>query len=331
MEVSGYPHYENVCSNILKFFFDPTAEHGLHDLLLVAFMRMAGVTEIPNIENVRVGSQQATERGNFIDLVVDSESFTIGIENKIFHWLANDLEDYGAHIDRLAVSRPIVIKAVLGLHLIPPTETLKGGFVSYSYEQFWHQVRELLGYYIAAADPKWVSYLLDLITTTENLAGRNMELQKNDQFFIDHHDLLEKMLTERTTFISRLNSKVSALCGLMGESEIAATLSRPPWVYAGSCVVLGFHISPDYSIAYDLYLRPTGWELQLFGRNGKSKHYLLSLIGKPALRERTRDVAIVGGRHIVQTWPINTDLGELKDALCSWMESLSAASNSTVA
>ena len=39
MEVSGYPHYENVCSNILRFYLDPAAEHGLSDLLLSAFLR----------------------------------------------------------------------------------------------------------------------------------------------------------------------------------------------------------------------------------------------------------------------------------------------------
>ena len=26
--VAGYPHYENVCSNVLAFFLDPANEHG---------------------------------------------------------------------------------------------------------------------------------------------------------------------------------------------------------------------------------------------------------------------------------------------------------------
>ena len=30
--VSGYPHYENVVSNILSFFFDPEKEHDFGDL-----------------------------------------------------------------------------------------------------------------------------------------------------------------------------------------------------------------------------------------------------------------------------------------------------------
>ena len=34
MEVSGYPHYENVCSNILSFYFNPNEEHRLNDTVL---------------------------------------------------------------------------------------------------------------------------------------------------------------------------------------------------------------------------------------------------------------------------------------------------------
>ena len=28
MQIAGYPHYENVCSNILAFYLDPAEEHG---------------------------------------------------------------------------------------------------------------------------------------------------------------------------------------------------------------------------------------------------------------------------------------------------------------
>ena len=31
---TALPNYENVCSNILGFYFDPTEAHGMRDLLL---------------------------------------------------------------------------------------------------------------------------------------------------------------------------------------------------------------------------------------------------------------------------------------------------------
>ena len=33
-DITGYPHYENVASNILKFFFDTNEVHGYRDLWL---------------------------------------------------------------------------------------------------------------------------------------------------------------------------------------------------------------------------------------------------------------------------------------------------------
>ena len=37
-DVAGSPHYENVVSNILKFFFSPIEEHGFGDLWLKALL-----------------------------------------------------------------------------------------------------------------------------------------------------------------------------------------------------------------------------------------------------------------------------------------------------
>jgi hypothetical protein len=219
-----------------------------------------------------------------------------------------------------------VIKAVLGLHHI--REALKGGFVSYSYDQYWNQVRELIGHYISKADPKWVSYLLDLIETTTNLAGQNMELQKTDQFFIEHHEIIEKMVEDRNAFLNRLKEKVSILCTMMGETKAATALSQPPRVYRDNCVVLDFKLANTFPIAFDLYLKPTGWELLLFVRNKKFAGYLDTLMNEPALRTLCTNAFRVGDRHIVQTWPIDADLGEIKEALCTWVDALIAAEKS---
>ena len=37
-EVAGFPHYENVASSILAFFFDTNEEHGLRDLWIRSLM-----------------------------------------------------------------------------------------------------------------------------------------------------------------------------------------------------------------------------------------------------------------------------------------------------
>jgi hypothetical protein len=40
MEISQYPHYENVSSNILAFFLDPSNPHGLGSLCLDALLEV---------------------------------------------------------------------------------------------------------------------------------------------------------------------------------------------------------------------------------------------------------------------------------------------------
>jgi hypothetical protein len=43
MEIAGYPHYENVCSNILAFYLDPEEPHGLGTLVLDALTRVRNI------------------------------------------------------------------------------------------------------------------------------------------------------------------------------------------------------------------------------------------------------------------------------------------------
>ena len=38
MEIAGYPHYENVCSNVLSFFFDTKQSHDLNDLVIKSLL-----------------------------------------------------------------------------------------------------------------------------------------------------------------------------------------------------------------------------------------------------------------------------------------------------
>lgn len=49
------------------------------------------------------------------------------------------------------------------------------------------------------------------MSTIEKLNGENMELEKNDQFFIENEERVNALLNARNTFISKLNTKVREL------------------------------------------------------------------------------------------------------------------------
>lgn len=328
MEISGYPHYENVCSNILGFYFENNAEHGLQNLFLSAFLKMADVdTAIPN-SVVNVYREFGTGSGR-IDLVIEGESFVIAIENKIFHWLANDLDDYANAITSQMSEKQIVIKAVLGLNPIIDERLLKGGFVSYTYNQFWQEVRSLLGEYIGQANQKWITYLIDFMETTTNLSGQNMELKQTDQFFIEHNDAITTMLNDREAFLGRLTHKISMLAEEMKETTEGAALAKLPYMYANDRLVLDFKkLGDNYEISFDFYLTPAGWSLQLFGRGTPSYIYLLKLVKQPSLREKIQAATLKEKRYYVQKWDVQADLGEIRDSLCQWLNAISMAANS---
>jgi PD-(D/E)XK nuclease superfamily len=109
MEIGGYPHYENVCSNFLAFFFDPEGPHGLGSLFLDALVGAVGVEGVEEGlgGNVSVEREVFTGAGNRIDLLIKSDSHAVLIENKIFAAVANPFEDYAASAGcAFAVVRP---------------------------------------------------------------------------------------------------------------------------------------------------------------------------------------------------------------------------------
>ncbi len=91
LEIAGCKHKENACSDILAFFCDPGRPHGLGALFLEAF---AQVGDIQNQEasDVSVGREVTTKAGNQIDLLIQSDSHAILIENKI--WASIDSKRY---------------------------------------------------------------------------------------------------------------------------------------------------------------------------------------------------------------------------------------------
>jgi len=93
MEIAGFPHYENVCSNILKYFIDPQKEHGLTNLVLNSVLECINenIELSSECESVSVMREVVTKNSKRLDLLVISNNYVIGIENKIYHILNNDL------------------------------------------------------------------------------------------------------------------------------------------------------------------------------------------------------------------------------------------------
>ena len=282
-DITGYPHYENVSSNILVFYLNPNNEHGLGNLLYSSLMNLSCGNE-SQPDNVQINREVSTKKGGRLDIVIETDNQIIGIENKIRAPLHNDLVDYSDTIDEWAGSNQLdaeknAVKIILSIK----DEQVSSGFVCVTYEKFWGKIRERLGDYVSTSSQKWLLYLVDFMNTIENFKGGNiMELTKKDQFFIKNDERVNKFFNDRQEFMSKLYNRVGKLKNLM-EKENPDEFVRL-WVYAKSCLVHDFELS-GHSIAFDLSISPKGWELELFGRNNNSRSYLSELLNTTPLTD----------------------------------------------
>ena len=194
MELSGYPHFENVCSNILSFYFDTQQKHGLKDLAIKSLLQC-----IPE-------SDYGIKDLKRIDLVIDCNDFCVSIENKIFHWLHNDLAIYESEINKKFPNQKNY-HIVLSLK----KENVTGRFVSITYEQFFNRLKSNLGHYSIEGNNTYIIYLLDFIKTIENHYKMTDVNKEMFQFLISNQEIINEIETEKNKLKNLLIGTVNKI------------------------------------------------------------------------------------------------------------------------
>jgi len=156
MEIAGYPHFENVCSNILKFYIQPKNEHGFNTVFLDAISRSINQTLSIEEQDIDVRREVITSNNNRIDLVIEADNFVIGIENKIFAQVQNDLEDYWNYLNSIGEGRSIYA-ILLTLRPIQPSKQLHN-FYPVSYETLFSEVLSVFDSCLFTADESHVIF-----------------------------------------------------------------------------------------------------------------------------------------------------------------------------
>ena len=325
MEISGYPHYENVCTNILKFYFDPKGDHGLRDLLLAAFLRMAGKPELEIPESVSISREYVTDQDKRIDLVIDCEAFTLGIENKIYHWEANDFEIYAQALAALAENK-VVIKSVLCLRVSASEPLPKGGFVRHTYRDLWSHVRDLLGHYLPGADPKWTIYLNEFMETTNRLAGETPDEKELTSFFMQHHDVIEKLVEDRQKLLNCMAERIRNVANSIETMADTNEHLERRWIYQTNTLASHFRIL-GAEIGLNLNARSRGWSITLF-RIGGGQEVLHKLKSSPFITSMCPSPSMEGERYVLQRLDLHADEVVLQNTLVSWFKALIAAADS---
>lgn len=276
LEISGYPHFENVISNILQFFFDSNEDHELSSIFIKSLLSAADNLEefeFQNFETVNVKREDTTNTNNRIDLVIETDSFCIAIENKINAPLDyNDLDNYQSYIDDSYIennySELRTIFVVLALDDYTGSSHLSANkFRAVTYDNFLTELESRLGRAVVNTHPKLLIYLTDLIKTLRNM---NKPTQLNMKFI----EFLEKNKKEIEslykysfkTFKKEIKSKAEEIANFTSEKNHGFEkfhLTKPNHLE----YVQGYKKwieSKGFEVQIKLRISPSGYSLEIW-------------------------------------------------------------------
>lgn len=229
-EVSGYPHYENVVSNILKFLFDTREEHGFNDLWIKSLLHVYNnknpkkhVEEI-GINVINIEREYSNGSDKRIDLLIDCESFLIVIENKIYANLYNDLSLYTRMAKRYENDLPI-IGIVLSLKNEQSSINKETGYINITYDELISEVEKNNN---DDSNNKWSLFNKEFIDNLRYRSGvKNMKLdEKWLGFAIKNKEQIDKLIAAKNNDRKVRLDILKAINSEIDKNEKVNTLSH---------------------------------------------------------------------------------------------------------
>ena len=283
MELSGYPHLENVYSNILVFFLDPGREHGFGSIFLDSLLSVARCEAIQDGEEVGVNREEITGTRKQIDLVISTDTLIVGIENKIYHELHNDLDDYGQHLAEKANGRH-VCKILLGLNL-PNDDQELSGFKPVTYQEYFDEILRRIGPTLIGSTDRYLRFLLEVIETVNHLTEGSPMNSEMLAFFENNREDVELLWKETQSLKNSMRSSMRSLVKELQDTleELQDTLvaesqgrSIKQWRYWETyelfeTLVHDISIESGFVLTIDISISSKGWDIEVFAREGDSE------------------------------------------------------------
>ncbi|PDP81625.1 PD-(D/E)XK nuclease family protein [Prevotella intermedia] len=244
MDICRYPYnrFEEICSRILQFYLNPFAEHGLHNLWLLALWRVSGQNgELPFYSKVECITEEYAE-GKKIDIVIKSEEFVIAIENKTTASLYNPLDIYARHIYDTYSDKKQKILLVLSVFPLLDSKS-KGlmkinGFQPVLYRDLFAEVNKELGNYMMSCDQRYLTYMLDFMKTIDNM--NNVNSKREFEFFMQNKDNIEELVNRYNKFKEGIRSQQAEQIASILE-KVKGRTKADWWVWEGWDLGISFN------------------------------------------------------------------------------------------
>lgn len=323
MDISGYPHYEDVISNILSFFFRNKEIHGLNNLFLHALCRSYDESFGESIKgNVEVKREVHTLGGNYIDILIESDDIVIGIENKIYHSVYNDLKDYSTHIDRISGKRRNM-KILLSLNVLNDRSISDSGFNNITYSEYFGKIEELIGSYLLEADQKYLSYYIDLVQTINRLREGTVMNKELLRYLTENEDEVNRFLKELSKVRKELRSKIEELAGLIDTKQYKnITKSYYRELYGELYDTLIYEKKKDkgFTTTIEAIISPSGWYFDVYSNKSDILKFE-ALMNKENIH--LKDSYTQGRKRLPEEFDYEVSLGEVAGVVRRFLEIMS--------
>lgn len=295
LEIAGFPHYENVISNLLAFYFDFEEMHGLQDLFIKALFSSLNLSkEYTRSENINVYKEVSTHKNKRIDLVIELDEYAIAIENKVFHTLNNPLNEYEDYL-KLTYPDKKHIGVILSIH--PVKLKTRSFFKSILYHEYCQSLSEQLGTYLTVSNNFHASFVTDFITTLNNLKKDSIMNNEVIEYMSNNYEEFVKVQEIFTTYFKEVHQKMNTVEKVLNLKKY--TKSKGRWKAKDKLQNLIIYNLKDNLYSKNLHLKiritPQGWTIELWGTSllPDRKKMLFSRLDDFNLNENKVEYAII--------------------------------------
>ena len=281
MDIAGFPHWENVYSNILAFLLDTEEVHGFGTLFIRAILGAYRCRcpeewqkDAPDPEDVEttnsVEREVITAEDKRIDILIECADFKICIENKIWSNLHNDLGKYRKHCEKNSGGHP-VLGIVLSPHgvtdQIDQKRLEEHRFVSITYDDLVKQVRRRMGSYIGPHNTRYQYLLFDFLEQTNRFTKPMTDDQKEFlKFWRKNDDRIRSIRQQCDKMLRDLNVRERAQAHFdkcfegLDDSEREVFAQHGVWARRGKAAFSYFALAKNDRIdGYRIFLDAEFW------------------------------------------------------------------------
>lgn len=199
---------ENAISKIYAHYLDFNKNPKISDWFISSLLNLIELKSNKklNLENYSVFLEYITiDNLGRIDIVIDSKETqsAILIENKIYHWLHNDLENYWETFSQYSKNNRVGI--VLALTNLPSSNS---NFISISHIEWITSVEKIIDFSILSEREK--IHLEDFIINLKYITNETV-MNENIKFYLDHSSKIEQILIFKDEASRFINAAINSV------------------------------------------------------------------------------------------------------------------------